>query len=73
MVSKITDKRLMNPTPKPTTAIYQALCPLGVMITTGAPGAIRTASARTHPGRELLVSATVELTRRRRRSGGGAR
>jgi hypothetical protein len=38
-----------------------------------APGAARTASARTHTRRELLVSATVEVVRRRRRLGGSAR
>jgi hypothetical protein len=36
----------------------------------GAPGAVRTASARAYTGCELLVSATVEVLRRRRRSGG---
>ena len=39
----------------------------------GAPGAIRTASARNRQRRELVVSATVEVARRHRRSGGEAR
>jgi hypothetical protein len=39
----------------------------------GAPGAARTASTRNRTRNELLVSAIVEIVRRRRRPGGGAR
>jgi hypothetical protein len=39
----------------------------------GAPGQVRTASARTRQRRELLVSTTVEISRRRRGQGGDAR
>ncbi|WP_157368128.1 hypothetical protein [Alloactinosynnema sp. L-07] len=38
----------------------------------GAPGAARTASTRNRTRCELLVSATVDVARRRRRAGGGA-
>lgn len=43
-----------------------------VLVTRSAPGAVPTASTRTRTRGELLVSATVEVARRRRRSGGGA-
>lgn len=39
----------------------------------GAPGQVRTASARTRTRRELLVFTTVEIPRRRRGQGGEAR